>query len=705
MGAQSMLMKRSKSVLLLLITAMSYCAFCEELPKVKVNFSAVDMATVARQVERLTKRSFLFDENVLRGKRVTLQSDTPIGPEELYRVFQAVCQMNGLTIVPVEGAGINLEKIVSSQAAMKEPGNQPVLVRGDLLPSGDALISYLIKLKYVTAQRMLTVITPTLSATGSVLQIPNTELLMINDVASSIKRTEKVLALLDTPSEPMATASVRIVFIPAEKAQTMLNEYHQAIAKVKGADATKDRIAILKDERMNVLHLFGAAADVAQAEIFLKTVDVDSPSARRTIRYYKLNNVPVKDIVDYVSELLGVALSARVTLTEQTTTLQPVPNVPGGPPPHLPPPAVNTQTVQTVIAPRAKQKIDKSNLPADIIPVEGLNMLVVGGDASVHQEVEGILANLDTRKGQVLIEVAIVQVTGDDTFDLGVEGIKLQNMAGGDQKLDFGSGFGIGKQADSQTRGFPTESTISGITGAAFRFVKGDNLQILLSTLAGKSNVSIVSQPLLLVNDNEEASFTTKVSEPTITTSQGTATTNTSFSGFADATTSLKIVPHISPDNYLNLEISQTFEEFTGAPAGAGIPPPKVSNNAVTKVSIPDRQTIVIGGFTRDSASASKTGIPGLMQVPGLGKLFSRENKRKTISRLYLFVRPKILATTDFKDLEDESDLKKGDVERLSKKSKLKEEIKEKLGTRAEIIPLDPVVVPATQYIPKPGKK
>jgi len=68
-------------------------------------------------------------------------------------------------------------------------------------------------------------------------------------------------------------------------------------------------------------------------------------------------------------------------------------------------------------------------------------------------------------------------------------------------------------------------------------------------------------------------------------------------------------------------------------------------------------------------------------------------------------VRPKILATTDFKDLEDESDLKKGDVERLSKKSKLKEEIKEKLGTRAEIIPLDPVVVPATQYIPKPGKK
>jgi general secretion pathway protein D len=191
------------------------------------------------------------------------------------------------------------------------------------------------------------------------------------------------------------------------------------------------------------------------------------------------------------------------------------------------------------------------------------------------------------------------------------------------------------------------------------------------------------------VNDNEEASFTTKVSEPTTTTSQGTATTNTSFSGFADATTSLKITPHISPDRYLNLEIVQTFEEFTGA-GGNGIPPPKTSNNATTKISIPDRQTIVIGGFTRDSSTASRTGIPGLMEIPGLGKAFSREIKKKTTSRLYLFVRPRILSAPDFSDLQAESEVKKDDVESRSKKSKIKKEINEGIGrtseSKAEII-------------------
>jgi general secretion pathway protein D len=215
-------------------------------------------------------------------------------------------------------------------------------------------------------------------------------------------------------------------------------------------------------------------------------------------------------------------------------------------------------------------------------------------------------------------------------------------------------------------------------------------LQVILTALASKSNVSIVSQPQLLVNDNEKGSFTTKVSQPT-TVLQTTATVNTnvqSFGGFADATTALEITPRISPDNYLNLEIVQTFEEFTGQASAGGIPPPKVSNNATTKVTIPNRQTIVIGGFTRDSSELTRTGIPGLMNIPGLGKVFSRENKRKTISRLYLFVRPIILNEPDFGDLRKASEIKKDDLETRTKKSRVKTEINEGIGRKAEVVPV-----------------
>ena len=684
-----------------LVAVFAYCVPAkagEDEQKIKINLAGLDLATVAKQVERVTKKSFLFDENVLRNKRVTLQSDTPISATEFYRVFQSVCQMNGLALVPVEGAGINLEKIVNAQGALKEPGTQPVLIRGDLLPSGDTLVSYLAKLKYASAQRVMPVLTPALSSTGTVLQIANTDLLMISDVSSSIKRAEKILALLDVPGEPVTMQAVPVLHIGVDKAQTFLNEFIQAVTKLKTGEANKDRIVMIKDERLNMLHLIGPDSEVKQARDFLKAVDVDSPAAKRTIRYYKLNNVPVKEIVDYVTQLLGVALSARST-TEKPASDSPAPSFPQAPaaqphaapavPPVQPPVASTTRKSAAPVGRTADKKFDSADIPADIIPVEGLNTLVVAGDPTVHLEVEAILKNLDRRKGQVLIEVAIVQVSGDDSFDLGVEGIKLKGSDDDKYKGDVGTGFGIGTQSDTRERGFPTELALSAISGGAFRFVNADRLQVVISALAGKTNVSIVSQPLLLVNDNEEASFTTKVSQPTTTTSQGTATTNVSFSGFADATTSLQITPHISPDNYINLEITQTFEEFTGAAAGPGIPPPKVSNNAETKISVPDRQTIVIGGFTRDSSSDTRTGVPGLMNVPGLGKLFSRENKRKITSRLYLFVRPKILATENFEDLKAASSKKKEDVEQLTRKSNIKEEIQERLNPRAEVIEED----------------
>ncbi len=695
---------------MLLALVANYCgsafAEAEEEKKVQINFAGLDLATLARQVERVTKKTLVFDENLLRNIKTTLQSETSITPAEFYRVFQTVCQMNDLTLVPVENAGIDLVKIVKSQVAFKEPGVHLVLTRGDELPMEDHIVSYLLKVKHAAPSRVLAAITPSLSPSGSALQVANSDLLMINDVASSVKRVERIATLLDVEGEPVTTVSVPIKNIGVDKAHAQLTEYLQAISKLSTGEAGRDRVVFLRDERLNVLTLVGSESEVRKLEAYLKSLDVDSPGSKRTIRYYKLNNVPVKDVVDYVSQLLGLALATRTqekpapTADANNATQTFIPPQGGGPvqqPPLLggqTPPARELPSPATVMAKSsANPKLAAAGIPADIIPVEGLNTLVVAGDAAVHEEVESILANLDKRKGQVLIEVAIVQVTGDDSIDLGLEGLSINNANRNSKQLDFGTGFGIGQQSDTGRgvggsllgRGFPTETALGGVTGAAFRFVNEDRLQVVLSALATKANVSIVSQPLLLVNDNEAASFTTKVSEPTVTTSQGTATTNTSFSGFADATTSLKITPHISPEGYLNLEITQTFEEFTGASAGGGIPPPKVSNNADTKVTIPDRQTIVIGGFTRDSAQDGRSGVPGLMKVPGLGKLFSRETKRKTTSRLYLFVRPKILATENFTDLQHESARKKEDVERQSKKSKIKEEIRERLKDEAPV--------------------
>jgi general secretion pathway protein D len=293
--------------------------------------------------------------------------------------------------------------------------------------------------------------------------------------------------------------------------------------------------------------------------------------------------------------------------------------------------------------------------------------------------VRKILENLDRRKGQVLIEVAIIQVTGDDSLDFGLEGLSEDVKSGGG--LAGGTGYGLGTQTDTNATGFPDRQTVPNFQGGALRYMNRD-ISILLKALATKSSVNILSQPLLLVNDNEDADFTTKVSEPTVAVSQGTVGNVTSFAGFAEAVTALRITPQISPEGYLNLKITQSFEEFTGSSAASGVPPPKVSNNVTTIITVPDRHTAILGGFTRDATQDSRTGIPVLMDIPLVGALMSRTTTKVTKSRLYLFVRPRILTTEGFADLRRTSGEKVSDLRSFTRGSKIEGAIDDAFGPR-----------------------
>jgi len=357
-------------LLALLVVGAGRMAFAGEGPapkpepnKVRINFAGIDLVTVARQVERMTGKSFLFDENQLRNKKVTLQSDTQITGDEFYRIFQSVCQMNDLALVPVEGAGMDLVKIVKAQGAFKEPGAHPVMVKGDTVPNNDTLLSYFVKLQHASPQKIQGVVTANLSPIGTITQIPNTDLLMINDVASSVRRAEKLIALLDVPGEPVVNVSVQIQNLPVDKAHALLQEHWQALAKVKGGEVRRDQLAILKDERLGVLHLIGVKEDVEQAQAFLAAIDQDVPGAKRVIKYYRLKNVAVKDIVDYVSQLLGAALSARQAekSSQGAVAGQGAPAVPGAVAPALPAPPISTVVTQIG---QAKAGMKDQNAPA-----------------------------------------------------------------------------------------------------------------------------------------------------------------------------------------------------------------------------------------------------------------------------------------------------------------------------------------------------
>ncbi len=648
--------------------------------KVKVEFEDIELEALAEQVQRVTKKSFLYQEALLKGRKVTLRSEKPITPDEFYRVFQSVALLHGFALVPAPEENINLVKIVPAPQAAKEPGAQPVLGRGEKLPAGEGVIFYVLTPKYVSGQRAAAVVQPALSPSGQMVPVPNSDLLLIIDAAAAVRRAEKLLGLIDVVGEPIVVASVILKSLQASSAKTRVAEFVQAIEKVQTGEVGRARIEILADERLNQLTFVGREVEVKSAQDFLAQIDIQLPSVLRTIGYYRLKNVPVAELVDTVRQFLGLSPLGLTGSRGGGTPERRSSGLPGAPrrdlagapvmPPGVtPPPVAGRPLVEPPQEGQPPLVGEPKTSPAasgdvEVLALEGQNTLVVIANAAVHEEVKKILENLDKRKGQVLIEVAILQVTGDDSLETGVE-VLFQDTRGNGAKVAGGLGSGTATQTDPGGTGFPTTHTLSSFQGGAFRYVKPDDISALIKLVSTKAGVNILSQPLLLVNDNEPATFSTKVSEPTIAVSQGTVGNVTSFAGFAEAVTELSITPTLSPDGYLNLRITQSFEEFTGEASAAGVPPTKVSNNVQTLITVPDRHTAILGGFTRDSMTDTRTGIPVLMDIPLIGWLAGSTSTRRTKSRLYLFVRPRILSAEGFDDLKSVSREKAGGANQL----------------------------------------
>ncbi|OQC21698.1 MAG: putative type II secretion system protein D precursor [Planctomycetes bacterium ADurb.Bin069] len=304
-----------------------------------------------------------------------------------------------------------------------------------------------------------------------------------------------------------------------------------------------------------------------------------------------------------------------------------------------------------------------------VIPDTNLSSLILIAPEYIHEEVKTVLATLDVRRPQVLFEVAILDVKNDGEINFGTEWTTIDPQGGSRIRGSGFSNFGAAERDHTAGAGFPDLTTVpADMAGVFVGITKGEigNVPLLIHMLQRTTDVNIRSTPLLLVNDNQEASFSSLQEEPTTTTSQGTSTTKVSFGGFVEAGTVLRITPHVSEGNYIRVDIDLKADNFYGKSMEPGIPPPRASNQLVTSITVPDSRTVVIGGLTTTKRSTVVTGVPLLSQIPLLGYLFSSTTEEDITTRLFLFIKPQILDDVDFKDLNQISVGKSFEVQKLT---------------------------------------
>jgi general secretion pathway protein D len=266
-----------------------------------------------------------------------------------------------------------------------------------------------------------------------------------------------------------------------------------------------------------------------------------------------------------------------------------------------------------------------------IVADEATNSLLVRAQADDWIIMRQSIETLDLRPLQVLIEVVIAEVRRTSDFQLGLSG------RAGDDSAAFKKG------------GNAAAATLQGTSAGDFAMrvmrVGRMNIDVTLSALSASGKVRIISRPVLLAQNNQEARILIGSERPFVQVFRSLPTdaaVRDQVVQYRDVGTQLTLTPTINDDGYVNLQISQQVSNATnevqfGAPIIS-------TREAATHLFVKDGQTVVIGGLVDREQDRSRSGIPILKDLPLLGLLFGSTQRSDIQSELFLFVTPHIIA-------------------------------------------------------------
>jgi len=291
------------------------------------------------------------------------------------------------------------------------------------------------------------------------------------------------------------------------------------------------------------------------------------------------------------------------------------------------------------------------------------------------ERIEKVIAEIDTKPRQILIEARIVEVNRDYLKDLGLD---YRTGADSWSSIDLGgSGAYTEIKAESETTTkapsvFDPKADISGTypfdagLSLVFQKLTGTRFRAILHALEEDVEANILSAPRIMTLDNQEAAILVGEQYPILKGEVEEGVLTTSLDEYKKIGIQLLVVPQISAEDHINMIIHPSvtsWTEYVTATSGgeevARYPIIK-TREAETQILMKDGETIVIGGLLKDVKSEARIGIPILSKIPLLGLLFQRKVIDTEKIDLLIFITARIVKpgeylTADVLEVEEAS--------------------------------------------------
>ncbi|MDP2071309.1 secretin N-terminal domain-containing protein [Methylotenera sp.] len=278
----------------------------------------------------------------------------------------------------------------------------------------------------------------------------------------------------------------------------------------------------------------------------------------------------------------------------------------------------------------------------DVFVDERLNMIVMRDTPEVIRIAEKLVAANDLADPEVMLEIEVLEVSRSRLQELGVE---YPNRIAVNSLIPITTVTSATGVVASSTVNTSTQLTLEGLLNLnKGRFDVSPNPAVNFRKTTG--DVNLLSNPRIRVRNNEKAKILVGDKVPVITT---TSTANVGISEnvqYVDVGLKLDVEPRITADNYVNIKVGlevSSLGERTITRNGATVYTIG-TRNANTILRLKDGETQVLAGLISDDERKNASKLPGLGDIPLIGRLFANQQDQKTKTEIVLAITPRILA-------------------------------------------------------------
>jgi len=628
-------------------------------PKIALNFDNADLYAVISTIAELLGLNYIVDPNVT-GK-VTINTAGSVYKEDLFPVFLQILEVNGLTAIQERG----VYRIVQMKESARLPIEMRLSDQPDDTPPMEKIVIQVIPLQFISAEEMVKLLTPFVSAGGTIVSDKASNTLLVVDKGANVLKVLRLVEAFDVNMLQKVSYKVYpIKYLDVEQVSKTLDDFSSSYGEVSNVF-----VKFIPITQLNTLFVVSTSPLVFQkVDEIIRQIDViDTAVAPKVYVYFVKNG----EAVDLAKLLESVFLNKPYKKETKTATKTDTKKRAGGSAAVTRNPfsqsAVQQKKAEEAAAAKAKAEAAaaaaraKSEPSGDktagaesggtgsgtllgeirITPDETRNALIIKATPPDYRVIENVLHQIDVLPRQVLIEATIAEITVNTSDQIGTE-------------WAFGQGAAQGTASFAATINKMVVGTGADAAASGLKYSIGvtDKWYAALHALASEGKVNVLSSPHVLASDNKEAKIDVSreipVASGTTTIASSTVIGETAIQ-YRDTGVILSVTPHINERGLVTMDISEEVSDLEKQSVEvAGEKYPAFFKRTInTSLTVSHGQTIAIGGLIKDKEDEGITGVPCLIKIPVLRYMFGDWSKDVEKIELIVLITPRVVANLD----------------------------------------------------------